>query len=106
MSSSNWQHFYLRVAADADPGVLGRVLEHFTNRNLVPQRVLAEWATTGVLHVKVVIAGIAEETINLSTSRLGQAPAFLMRLGLVSARRRRMSEAISCAAGAFDLSAA
>ena len=77
MSSSDWQLFHLRVSAEADPGVLARILEPFQNRNLTPQKVLAEWATTGRLHVEVQVSGIAEETVNLITAKLGQAPCIL-----------------------------
>ena len=77
MSSSNWQLFHLRVAAESDPGVLARIIEPFKNRNVTPRRVLAEWATTGLLHVEVQIAGVAEETVNLIAAKLGQVPCIL-----------------------------
>lgn len=77
MSSPNWQLFHLRVAAEADPGVLARVLERFQNLNIVPQRVFAEWATTGQLYVEVVIAGLPETTMELITAKLGQVPSIL-----------------------------
>ncbi len=74
MSSSNWPLYRLRVAADADPGALARVLERFQNLNVVPRRVLAELATTGILHVQVDIAGLSEETVNLIAAKLSQVP--------------------------------
>jgi hypothetical protein len=77
MSSSHWQLFHLRVAAEADPGVLARIIEPFQNRNVTPRKVLAEWATTGLLHVEVQVAGMAEETINLIAAKLGQHPCIL-----------------------------
>ncbi len=47
MSSPDWPVLHLRVSAEPDPGVLARVLERFQNLNVVPRRVLADWATTG-----------------------------------------------------------
>jgi hypothetical protein len=77
MSSPDWHVFHLRVAAEADPSVLARVLERFQNLNVVPRRVLAEWATSGLLHIEVLIAGLPEHTINLIVAKLGQVPSIL-----------------------------
>ena len=77
MSSSDWQLFRLRVSAEADPGVLARVLERFQNLNVIPQRVLAEWASTGLLHIEVLISGLPEETVNLIAAKLNQVPSIL-----------------------------
>jgi len=77
MPSSDWQLLRLRVAAEADPGVLARVIERFTNVNFVPRKVVAEWATTGLLHVEVSVAGMPEATLDLITAKLGQVPSIL-----------------------------
>jgi hypothetical protein len=77
MAPPDWQVFTLRVAAEADPGVLARVLERFQNLNLVPRKVLAEWATTGLLHIEVLIAGLPEQTVDLITAKLGQVPSIV-----------------------------
>jgi hypothetical protein len=74
MSSGNWPLLYLRVTAETDPGALARILERFQNLNIVPRRVVAEWASTGMLHVEVQIAGLREETLDLITAKLGQVP--------------------------------
>lgn len=71
------QVLYLRVAAEPDPGVLVRVLERFQNLNVVPRRVLAEWATKEMLHVEVEIFGLSETTLNLIAAKLGQVPSIL-----------------------------
>jgi len=77
MSSPDWPVLHLRVAADPDPGVLARVLERFQNLNVVPRRVLAEWATTGTLHVEVEICGVSETMLKLIAAKLGQVPSIL-----------------------------
>jgi hypothetical protein len=77
MSSSDWPLYRLRIAADADPGALARVLERFQNLNIVPRRVVAELATTGTLHVQVDIAGLPEETVTLIAAKLNQVPCIV-----------------------------
>jgi hypothetical protein len=74
MSSPDWSLYRLRVAADADPGVLARVLERFQNLNIVPRKVVAELATTGMLYVQIDVAGLSEATITLIASKLNQVP--------------------------------
>ena len=74
MSSSDWPLYRLRVAADADPGALARIQERFQILNVVPRRVVAELATTGMLHVQVDVAGLSAEAVNRIASRLGQVP--------------------------------
>lgn len=75
MSSAAWQLLHLRVSAEADPGVLARVLERFQNLNVTPHRILAEWSTAGTLHVEVAIAGLPEATLDLIAAKLGQVPS-------------------------------
>ena len=37
----------LRVSAEADPGLVARLLGYFQNLNITPHRIVAEFATTG-----------------------------------------------------------
>ena len=77
MSATDLQVLHLRVAAEPDPSVLARVLARFHNLNVVPRRVLAEWASTGTLHVEVQVGGISEDMLNLIAMKLGQVPSIL-----------------------------
>jgi len=77
MSSSDWPVLTLRVAADADPGALARVLERFQNLNVTPRRVVAEWGINATLHVQVDIAGLSEERVSLIAAKLGQVPSIV-----------------------------
>lgn len=67
----------LRVTAEADPGVLARVLERFQNLNVLPRRVAAEFGIADVLHIEVDICGIAEDRLSLIAAKLGQYPNVL-----------------------------
>ena len=75
MSSPASSLLRLRVVADADPGALARILERFQNINVVPRRVIAEFATNGKLHVQVDICGLTEERLTLIAAKIEQAPA-------------------------------
>jgi len=75
MSSQESSLLRLRVVADADPGVLARVLERFQNLNVLPRRVVAELGTTGTFHIQVDIASLSENTLTLIAAKLGQVPA-------------------------------
>ena len=77
MSSPEFSLLRLRVVADADPGVLARVLERFQNLNVLPRRVMAEWATTGMIHIEVDLAGPSEEMLTLVAAKLGQVPSII-----------------------------
>ena len=77
MSSQECSLLRLRVVADADPGVLARVLESFQNLNVLPRRVIAELGTTGMFHVQVDIAGLSEDTLTLVAAKLGQVPSIV-----------------------------
>jgi hypothetical protein len=77
MSPQDWPVLYLRVAADADPGALARVLERFQNLNFTPRRVVAEWGINDTLHVQVDIAGLSEERMSLIAAKIGQVPSIL-----------------------------
>jgi hypothetical protein len=77
MSSGDWQLLHLRLAAEPDAGAIARILERFQNMNIVPRRVLAEWATTGNLHVEVQVAGVPEQTVDLIAAKIAQVPCIL-----------------------------
>jgi hypothetical protein len=47
------QHTHYRPGFRGGPGALARVLERFQNLNVLPRRVIAELATTGVFHIEV-----------------------------------------------------
>jgi len=76
-STAHTQVLHLRVAAEADPGVVARVLERFQNLNLIPRRVVAEWASNDQLHMQVDIAGVTEERLSVITAKIGQVPTIL-----------------------------
>lgn len=63
----------LRVAAEADPQSLARVLERFANLDLLPRRVHAEFSTNGILHIEVDVAGLSEERVTLIAAKVSQA---------------------------------
>jgi len=67
----------LRVAADADPQALARVLERFQNLNVLPRRVLAEFGVADVVHIRVDILGIPEERLSLIAAKISQSPSIL-----------------------------
>jgi hypothetical protein len=62
----------LRVSAEADPGVVGRLLSYFQNINIMPRRVVAEFATTGLVHVHIDVSGLSESRLSLITAKIAQ----------------------------------
>lgn len=67
----------LRVAAEADPGALPRVLASFQNLNVIPRRVVAEFGTGQVLHVQIDLFGLPERRLDVIAAKLGQIPSVL-----------------------------
>ena len=67
----------LRVTTDADPCALGRVLGYFQNLNLVPRRVIAEFATDCVAHIQVDVAGMSEGRLSLICAKIRQSVSTL-----------------------------
>ena len=67
----------LRVAADADPGALARVLERFQNLNVLPRRIVAEFGTNDLLHIQVNVFGLTEERLTLIAAKIGQVPSIV-----------------------------
>ena len=64
--------FRLRVCAEADPGVVGHLLSCLTNINIVPHRVVAEFATTGLMHIHIDVSGLSESRASLIAAKIGQ----------------------------------
>lgn len=67
----------LRVSTDGDPSVLTRLLGQFQNLNVTPRRVIAEFGTNAILHVKVDVSGLSEERLTLIAAKTGQNPCVL-----------------------------
>lgn len=74
MSSPGLALLRLRVVAEADPGVIARVLERFQNINVLPRRVVAEHGTNGSLHIQVDLAGLPEQMLTLIALKISQVP--------------------------------
>jgi hypothetical protein len=67
----------LRASTDGDPSVLTRLLGYFQNLNVTPRRVVAEFASNSLLHLRVDISGLTEERLSLITAKIGQVPCVL-----------------------------
>ena len=67
----------LRVATDGDPNVLTRVLGFFSNLNVTPRRVEAEYTSNNLLHIKVDISGLSEDRMTLIAAKVGQNPSVI-----------------------------
>lgn len=77
MSSTMFTLLRLRVVADADPGVIARVLERFQNLNILPRRITAECASNDLVHIEVDVCGIPEEQLSMVASKIGQSPSIV-----------------------------
>ena len=64
----------LRVVAEADAGVLMRVLERFQNLGVLPRRVIAEFTTTDSVSIQLDVAGMEESRLTTIASKLGEMP--------------------------------
>ena len=67
----------LRVVADADPGAIARVIERFSNLNVMPRRILAEFGTHDTLHIQVDVCGLSAAQLQLISSKLCQSPSIV-----------------------------
>jgi hypothetical protein len=65
------------VVADADPGGLARVIQRFTNLNVVPLRVNAVLGGDGALRIEVDVFGVPEETLSVMTAKIHQIPCVM-----------------------------
>jgi hypothetical protein len=80
MNSMNAQElslWRLRVTADADPGVVARVLERFQNLNVLPRRVVAEADTNNRFRIEVDVLGMPEAQMTLVAIKLRQNTSVL-----------------------------
>ena len=64
----------VRVAAEADPSTLVRVLMAFQHLNVVPRRVSAELSTNEMLHIEINVTGLADDRLTIIAAKLGQLP--------------------------------
>ena len=60
----------LRVLADADPGTIARVVERFQNLNIIPRRLIAEFASNDILHIEVDVCGLPDEQLALIAGKI------------------------------------
>lgn len=67
----------LRVTADADAGVLPRLLGLFQNLNVTPRRVAAEFGTNALMHLEIDLFGFPEERLSLIAAKISQTPCVL-----------------------------
>lgn len=64
----------LQVVADADPGVIARVVERFHNLNIIPRRMYAEFSSNDLLHIEVDVCGLPDEQLALIAGKIRQSP--------------------------------
>jgi hypothetical protein len=67
----------LRVATEADPSVLPRLLGYFQNLNLIPRQVNAEFGINALMHLQIDVTGLPEERLTLIAAKVGQFPHVL-----------------------------
>jgi hypothetical protein len=67
----------LRVLADRDPGVLLRVLERFSNLNIVPDRFNAKCVPGDQIIIEIDVTDIPAATCALIAAKVAQLPAVL-----------------------------
>jgi hypothetical protein len=77
MSALTVSLFRLRVVADADPGVIARVIERFQHLNVVPRRVIAEFGINETVHIQVDVCGMPEEQVSIVAAKLSQATSIV-----------------------------
>lgn len=64
----------LRVVAEADSGVLMRVLERFQNLGVLPRRVIAEFTSTDSVSIQLDVTGMEESRLTIIAAKLGEMP--------------------------------
>jgi (p)ppGpp synthase/HD superfamily hydrolase len=67
----------LRVTADADPGVVARVVERFQNLNVLPRRVFAEADSNNRFSIEVDVFGLAATQMSMVAAKLRQNTSVL-----------------------------
>jgi len=73
----NYSRRRLQVVADADPSAISRVIERFQNLNIIPRRVIAEFASNDLLHIAVDVFGLHDEQLTLIVGKILQAPSIV-----------------------------
>jgi hypothetical protein len=74
MGQDSYSLLRLRVVAEADAGVLMRVLERFQNLGVLPRRVIAEFTTTDSVSIELDVAGMEESRLTIIAAKLGEMP--------------------------------
>jgi hypothetical protein len=64
----------LRVVAEADAGVLMRVLERFQNLGVLPRRVIAEFTSTDSVSIQLDVTGMEESRLSIIAAKVGEMP--------------------------------
>jgi hypothetical protein len=77
MSLIGFSLLRLHVVADADPGAIARVVERFQNLNIMPRRLIAEFASNNVLHIAVDVFGLPGEQLTLIVGKIREAPCIV-----------------------------
>jgi len=67
----------LQVVADADPGAIARDVERFLNLNVIPRRIIAEFASNDLVHIEVDVRGISAECMALIAGKIEQSPCIV-----------------------------
>jgi len=76
-SAESVQVLCLRVTAEADPGALPRLLANFQRLNVLPRRVVAEFGSDELLHVRIDVAGVTETRLGVLVAKMEQIPTVL-----------------------------
>ena len=64
----------LRVVAEADAGVLMRVLERFQNLGVLPRRVIAEFTSSDSVSIQLDVVGMEESRLSIIAAKVGEMP--------------------------------
>jgi hypothetical protein len=62
----------VRIRAEAETGVLARILGQFQNCGTLPRRVVAEFASNELVHIQIDIAGLSKERMALIVAKLNE----------------------------------
>lgn len=83
----------LRVLADRDPGVLLRVLERFSNLNVIPDRFNAKCGPGSQITIEIELTEVPTATCALIAAKVAQLSAVLdVRLDDVERTRATITE--------------
>jgi hypothetical protein len=62
----------VRVRAEAELGILPRILGQFQTCGALPRRVIAEYASNELVHIQIDIAGLSRERMTLIVAKLNE----------------------------------